>query len=122
MKCPICGTTDSDVKGMIRTPELHKIEYQRVCDNGHRYVTVEVHPTQLADKREMDCAVRRINRRIEQHRRDVAIAADPRPTSVVAAAYDITDARVRQIRASFPDREASDRFAKIASNLERKTA
>ena len=122
MKCPVCGTTDSDVKGLTRTPELHKIEYHRVCDNGHRFTTVEVHPTQLADRREMDCAVRRIDRRIAQHRRDLAIAADPRPTSVVAAAYEITDARVRQIRASFPDRESSDRFAKIASNLERKTA
>ena len=119
--CPICGCTASDVKGCFRFPNEHKIEYARVCDNGHRYVTVEVHPTQLADKREMDCAVRRIDRRIAQHRRDLAIAADPRPASVVAAAYDITDARVRQIRASFPDRASSDRFAKIASNLERKS-
>lgn len=118
MKCSICGA-DSDVTGVAHKPEQHTIEYSRVCDRGHKFKSVEVYPTQLADRRELECATRNIARRIARFKRDLAIAEDQRPARVVAAEYGLTDARVRQIRASFPDRESHDRFAKIASNLER---
>ena len=118
MKCSICGS-DSDVVGVAKSPEDHRVTYMRVCELGHRFQTVEVYPTQLADAREMSCAVRNIDRRIARFKRDVAIALDNRPVKDVAADYGLTDARVRQIRASLPDRASHDRFAKIASNLER---
>lgn len=119
MKCPICA----DESLVVQTNrDEHSTEHHRLCDNGHRFKTVEVYPTMVADARELRCAVNNIERRIARFHRDVGIAADPRPTSVVAAAYNLTDARVRQIRASFPDRASHDRFAKIASNLERKSA
>ena len=120
MKCSICGA-DSDVAGVAHKSEHHAIEYSRVCERGHRFKSVEVYPTQLADAREMACAVRNIDRRIARFNRDLAIAMDTRPVKDVAADYGLTDARVRQIRASLPDRASQERFAKIASNLERKS-
>ncbi len=119
MKCTTCGAP-SAVMVSREQPEQHRIELSRVCELGHRFTTVEVPLTMLADKRELTCALRNIDRRIARFVRDSAIAEDPRPVKEVAAAYNLTDARVRQIRASFPDRESHDRFAKIASNLERK--
>jgi hypothetical protein len=118
MNCPICGAP-SDVLAFRRIDEEHRTDYFRSCDRGHKFQTSEVHPPQLADKRELECATRNIARRIARFKRDLAIAEDQRPARVVAAEYGLTDARVRQIRASFPDRESHDRFAKIASNLER---
>lgn len=118
MKCSICGA-DSDVTGVAHKPEQHMIEYSRVCDRGHRFKSVEVYPTQLADRRELECAIRNIDRRVARFNRDLSIAMDNRPVKIVAADYGLTDARVRQIRASLPDRASQERFAKIASNLER---
>jgi len=118
VKCPTCGA-ESDVIGVARNYKEHQITYLRVCDIGHRFDTVEVHPTQLADAREMTCALRNIDRRVARFKRDVAIALDTRPPKEVAADYGITDARVRQIRASFPNRSSQERWARITSNLER---
>lgn len=118
MNCPICGAP-SDVLGFQRLEQEHRTDYARVCDRGHKFQTSEVHAPQLADRRELECAVRNITRRIARFKRDLAIAEDERPARVVAAEHGLTDTRVRQIRASFPDRESHDRFAKIASNLER---
>ncbi len=118
MKCTICGSTSTVALSQER-PEQHRVVFSRVCERGHRFTTVEVPITLLAAKREFACALRNIDRRIARFVRDVAIAEDPRPSKEVAADYKLTDARVRQIRASFPDRASHDRFAKIASNLER---
>lgn len=120
MKCPTCAAASEKLPRVHEGQ--HSTEHFYLCDNGHRFKTIEVHPTMVADARELRCAVNNIDRRVARYHRDVAIAADPRPTSVVAAAHNITDARVRQIRASFPDRASHDRFATIASNLERKSA
>ena len=112
MKCPTCGA-DSDVTGVARNFKEHYITYHRVCDVGHRFQTVEVHPSQLADGREMTSAIRNIDKRIARYKRDVQIALDPRTSKEVAADYDLTDARVRQIRASFPNRPSFFQRAKI---------
>ena len=99
MKCSICGA-DSAVEAAQHDPRRHITDIARRCEAGHLFYTVEAHPTQLADSREMRCAVRTIERRVAQYARDSAIAADKRPASVVAAEHGITDTRVRQIRAS----------------------
>lgn len=118
MKCTTCGAPTSVVLFNER-PSEYKIVYSRVCEAGHRLTTMEVPLSLLADKRELSCAIRNIDRRIARFMRNAAIAEDPRPAKEVAAAYGLTDARVRQIRASFPDRASRERFAKIANNLER---
>lgn len=112
MMCPICGS-DSAVLLVDEPNKEHRVNRARWCANGHRFETVEVHPTQLADRREMSCAVRRIERRIAQHKRDGHIAHDPRGVKEVAAAFKITEARVRQIRASFRSLPAERDPAKI---------
>lgn len=118
MRCTICGA-DSTVEVSAENDEEHRIMLHRICERGHRFVTAEVPITMLADKRELTCALRNIDRRIARFMRNAAIAEDPRPVKDVAAEYGLTDARVRQIRASFPDRASRERFAKIANNLER---
>jgi hypothetical protein len=109
MRCPTCGA-ESRPLAKQRNPLQHTVWIHRVCDRDHPFETMEVHPTQLADKRELECAVRNINRRIRLYERDIAIAADPRPTAEVAAEHDITEARVRQIRRA---------HAKFSANSER---
>lgn len=99
MKCSTCGS-DSDIVGRVVMPERHQILFQRLCTRGHRFMTAEVYPSQLADAREMSCAVRNITRRIQRFQRDMAIAADPRSIKEIAEEFNLTAARVRQIRAS----------------------
>ena len=118
MRCSTCGAP-SDVLGFDRLDDEYRMDYFRVCERGHKFTTSEVHLSQLADKRELSCATRNIVRRVARYERDIAIAQDPRPARVVAEQHGLTDARVRQIRASFPDRASQERFAKIAENLER---
>ena len=120
MKCAHCGS-ESYVTARTVVPETHGVVFSRVCDRGHKFTTVEVYPSQLADAREMSCAVRNITRRIYRFQRDMAIAQDPRPVKDVAEEFNLTDARVRQIRASMqPFLKAAPR-SKIAShNSERK--
>ncbi len=81
-------------------PDVHMCLRLRRCANGHDFSTWEVHPSQLANGREMTSALRKIERRIALHKRDVAIARDTRSASVVAAEHSISAARVRQIRAA----------------------
>lgn len=116
MNCPICGV-DSDVVGVKRLPHEHRIEYVRVCEDGHKFKTVEVHVSQLADKRELECATRTISRRIALYQRNKAIANDERPIKDIASDYDLTEARVRQIRAYMPSDAERERFAKIVSPM-----
>jgi len=104
VNCPICGS-ESRVETLLQELHAHRVMRSRICVLGHRFHTFEVHLTQLADAREMACALRNIERRVKRWQRDLAIARDPRPVKIVAADYNITDARVRQIRASFPVRD-----------------
>ena len=103
MMCPICGAA-SDVQVHLPRPTQLSVEFHRVCKRGHKFVTVEVYPTQLADAREMRCAVRNIQRRVYRFQRDAEIAADNLPVRDIAEDYNLTDARVRQIRAAMRDR------------------
>lgn len=118
MNCPICGSRSHVALSTERHHEF-RIMNSRVCDRNHRFTTSEVPLTFLADKRELECAIRNVHRRIERYERDLEIMKDNRPAKVVAKRFGITDARVRQIRASFSDRELAGKFATIASNLER---
>jgi hypothetical protein len=113
MKCSVCGA-ESLVFSSHSRPHEHQTVYTRICDRGHRFTTVEAPVSLLADKRELACAVRNIDRRIARYLRDVKIAQDSRPSKVVAAEHGLTDTRVRQIRASFLERADAMRVAKIA--------
>lgn len=106
MMCPFCGS-DSKVKLSLPHPLELSTELHRTCSRGHNFLTYEVHPTQLADLREMRCAVRNIRRRISHWHRDEAIRRDKRPIRQIADEYNLTDARVRQIRAAMREREPS---------------
>lgn len=116
MMCPHCGAPSAVVTTSLREHE-HRTLFARVCDNGHRFSTAEVPLTLLADKRETECALRNIERRVALYNRNMAIAKDGRLAKVVAAEYGITDTRVRQIRASLLPRDDKSRFAKIVANL-----
>ncbi len=118
MMCPICGA-DSAVALKSERAHEHRTVFSRMCTNGHRFTTAEVPLTLLADKRETECALRNIERRIALYKRNAAIALDSRLTKVVAAEYGLTEARVRQIRASLSPREEQPKPKTIALNLER---
>ncbi len=98
MKCPICGGRARELM-THEMPEELMAQRLRACIEGHTFETREVHLTQLANKREMDCAIRNIKRRVAMFQRNAKIAADPRPAKEVAEDYGITQNRVRQIRA-----------------------
>lgn len=99
MMCPFCGSGSKVVATLFRHLDL-RTEMRRECSRGHNFVTFEVHPTQLADVREMSCAVRNIRRRVSRWHRDEEIRRDKRPNREVAEEYNLTDTRVRQIRAA----------------------
>lgn len=113
MNCPVCGMKSHVALSTDRQHEF-RIVNSRICDRGHRFTTSEVPLSFLADKRELDCAIRNVQRRIARYERDLEIMNDNRPAKVVAEKFNITDARVRQIRASFSDRELATKFATIA--------
>lgn len=113
MNCPTCGSRSHVALSTERRHEFRVVN-SRVCDRGHRFTTSEVPLTFLADKRELDCAIRNVHRRIARYERDLEIVNDNRPAKIVAKKFNITDARVRQIRASFSDRELATKFASIA--------
>ena len=121
MNCPHCGA-DSVVTAVVEKPAEHRVVLFRTCDNDHKFVTTEVHLSQLADKRELDCAIRTIDRKVALFRRNCAILDDVRPLKEVAAAHGLTEARVRQIRAAAEYLPTARARAKIlSSNSERKT-
>jgi ribosomal protein L44E len=97
MKCPVCGELSRVVE--VATG-AYENKFTRQCDNGHVFSTVEVHKTQLADAREMACAIRRIKRRVDLYARNNKIIQDKRSNKEIAKDYGLTESRVRQIRAS----------------------
>lgn len=118
MNCPTCGS-ESAVIGVHHKPLEYCVEYARICDRKHRFSTMEVHLSFLGDKREFDCAVRHVKRRIGMYNRDLVISMDERPASLVAKDFGITATRVRQIRASQLKFSPLTRAARIDLNLER---
>jgi transcriptional regulator NrdR family protein len=112
MKCSICGAESSAVLFQER-PHEHQTVFSRLCLRGHRFTTVEVPISLLADKRELTCAQRNIDRRIARYLRDIEIAQDSRPSKVVAAEHGLTETRVRQIRASFLNHAKATEVTKI---------
>lgn len=112
MKCPVCG---AESRELARQHKPFMTTIVRTCVAGHRFGTYEVHKTQLADKREMDYAIRNIKRRVDMFHRNRAIMGDPRPTKEVAKDYGLTETRVRQIRASNRSDAVQELEEKIAS-------
>jgi hypothetical protein len=96
MKCPRCGAA-SDVLA-TRPGEHHTTRRRRECHNGHRFSTVEVWPSAL-NRRDLAAAARAVAGAIGRWARDQLIRKDKRPATHVARMHDITEARVRQIRA-----------------------
>lgn len=99
MMCPSCGTASTILPAETFDAGL-RVTRWRTCHLGHKFLTAEVHLSQLADARELRCAQRNIERRIARFERNVAISIDERPARQVAAQHKITETRVRQIRAA----------------------
>lgn len=118
--CLLCGSKSKELsKDYDR--DNHRIDRKHKCINGHEFNSVQVYPSQLSDKREFSCAINRINKRWETYKRHVKIVNDPRSLEAIAEAYNLTPARVRQIRASFSTSDDWLGWSKIAlRNLERK--
>lgn len=82
-----------------RATDEHMTMRMRVCGNGHRFKTYEVHPTVVKySKRDRAALVRRIEKSIVLWKRDLAIASDFRPAKYAAEKFGITPTRVSQIR------------------------
>lgn len=99
MKCERCGAA-SDVLE-TRAAEHGMVKRRRQCGNGHRFKTFEVYePTAKAVERDIRGTWRRVQAAAQRWWRDRKIILDPRGASEVARAVQLTEARVRQIRAS----------------------
>lgn len=96
MKCPVCGAW-SEVLNTRAAPN-HTIKRRRQCANEHRFTTVEALETAI-DKRSAQSAAAAAKLRAQLWARDRAIRADTRPATLVAADHNLTEARIRQIRA-----------------------
>lgn len=77
MKCPLCGTWTH----VLETREGNR--RRRECANHHRFWTLERATEGI---------------RLQEWARNQKIIADPRGNSVIARAYGISEARVRQIK------------------------
>lgn len=95
MKCPICGAW-TEVRD-TRAGAHHSVRRRRQCGNGHTFPTMEV-LTPAVSRKDLASAARAAALRAHNWRRDREIIADPRPTAVIARAWGLTGARVRQIR------------------------
>lgn len=118
MICPICGSYDSTVVSFSTGNSFLK-EYRYSCDNYHEFSTLEIYPSQLAKTRELSSATRKIQRTIKHYRRDLFITLDERCIDDIAADYNLTATRVRQIRAKFLANEKKAISAKI-NDVERR--
>lgn len=96
MKCPRCGAPSDVVE--TRPAPHHATRRRRTCFNGHRFVTLEVLPP-ATNRRDLAAAARAAVAAAQRWLRDARIRRDPRPATVVAREHDLTEARVRQIRA-----------------------
>lgn len=99
MHCPRCNA-DSAVVGVHAMPKDRYVRIKRLCTEGHRFDTQEVHPTMVADTRERASAMRAITMRIALWFRDKRIAASSKSVDALAEEHNITKTRVRQIRAA----------------------
>lgn len=92
MKCPTCGAWSSvlETRGVTR---------RRECANGHRFSTIEV-PPGVVNKKDYRAFRRGAALRTRNWARDQRICADPRGSTTIARELGISEARVRQIRAT----------------------
>lgn len=99
MNCPTCGAW-SEVTDTRAAPN-DMIRRRRACANGHKFATFEVLPQVVRAAAGNAAATARASKAsAARWARDRAIARDTRPATQVAADHGITEARVRQIRAS----------------------
>lgn len=97
MKCRTCmANTEVESTRAYRTVFLRRV---RLCFNGHRFSTYEVLPGNL-DRRTIEVAERAAADRKRSWQRKAIVARSPDMTATeLAAKLNITEARVRAIRA-----------------------
>lgn len=97
MKCPRCGAWSNVLD--TRDGDHLTLRRRRQCGNGHRFTTLEVLPTAL-NRRDLAATARAAATAAARWARDLLIRKDKRSATDVARDHQITEARVRQIRAS----------------------
>lgn len=95
MKCPVCGAWTEVLD--TREGRNESVRRRRQCGNGHRFVTLEVHPTVLHIGA-VEASVRAIAKRRALWRRDQAIRADNRLQRIIAAENGLTRSQVVRIK------------------------
>lgn len=118
MICPVCGSCDSTIVSFsVGNSFLKKYRYS--CENDHEFSTLEIYPSQLANTRELSSATRKIQRAMGNYRRNLSITLDERCMNDIAADYNLTATRVRQIRSKFLANEKTAISARI-NDVERR--
>lgn len=112
MICPVCGDDDSTIVS-FSAETLFVKQYKYICKNNHEFSTLEIYPSCLAKTRELTSATRKIQRAMGNYRRNLSITLDERCIDDIAADYNLTATRVRQIRAKFLANEKTAISAKI---------
>ena len=95
MKCPVCGAWSEVLD--TREGRNESVRRRRQCGNGHRFVTLEVHPTAL-HKPTAEATVRAIAKRRVLWKRDQAIRADNRLQRLIGADYGLSRHQVARIK------------------------
>lgn len=95
MKCPICGAW-SEVRD-TREGQNESIRRRRQCANGHRFSTLEVHPS-VIHMGSSEATARAIDKRRALWRRDQAIRADNRLQRLIAVEHGLSRHQVGRIK------------------------
>jgi transcriptional regulator NrdR family protein len=95
MKCPVCGAWSEVLD--TREGQNESVRRRRQCGNGHRFVTLEVHPTVL-HMQAVEATGRAISKRRALWRRDQAIRADNRLQRIIAAEHGLSRHQVGKIK------------------------
>lgn len=97
MRCPRCGSECSVLE--TRTPNHYTTRRRYECEKAHRFTTFEVLPAGIS-KRDQQASVRACEKARALWERNEAIYETVRSgatTAQTAKAYEMTDARIRQI-------------------------
>lgn len=98
--CPHCDAATPVLLECTYDAHTRTTTRHMLCANSHRFTSKEVPAAMVAPARERRSALSAIERRVQLWVRDRAILRDLRPLREVAAEHGLTEARVRQIRAS----------------------
>lgn len=95
MKCPVCGAWSEVLD--TREGQNESTKRRRRCGNGHRFTTLEVHPTVL-HMQAVEATARAISKRRALWKRDQAIRADNRLQHIIAADYGLRREAINRIK------------------------